>query len=348
MKHGIPIRSFVWVIFGSLLTGSFNRVDGFTFTFFARGLQKRPIPVPLFRATIIYAPSEGGGWDEEYCGLDDDDDDVDDVENGLSTEKAALMNILSKDHMVALARLAVAFSPAGAAIDLRHIEAVQVLGMDELHIDIQAVVCEEDGCVTLAVPVMFPHPCDTRQQGLEECVLGNIGELDVQAETVLRTIEWEESHYEDIQADSREWQVLLSTTDLHFPVWWTQADASDFRDECQSIRSLLNEDSFQYEIRALVDMVMTESINDNSDSRTDTDDDNSESWTVKLAAVAAVGPAGIIIRASTQRLELFEELPTKRIVEVPIAFREIANDVADLRAAVLGSIAAAGDYVENS
>jgi len=62
----------------------------------------------------------------EYCGLDDDD--VDDVENGLSTEKAALMNILSKDHMVALARLAVAFSPAGAAIDLRHIEAVQVLG----------------------------------------------------------------------------------------------------------------------------------------------------------------------------------------------------------------------------
>lgn len=299
----------------------------------------------LLRATI-YAPS--GGWEDEYCGLDDDGN-----ENSLFSSSpfhseiekhSALVSFLSNDHMTALARLAVAFSPPGHALELRDIEHVQVLRVDENHIDIQAVICENDGCVTLAVPVTFPHPCaeTTDESDLQECVMGNLGELWEQAETLLRTIEWDQAHDEEVQAGQRERQVLLATHDLQFPDWWARPGTRELTDECQSVRSLLNEDCFQAEIRALTDMALAE-----SDAMISTDDGNTDTghWTVEQAAVAAVGPAGFLIRAATRRLELFQDTATRKMVEVPIFFGAKADNVSDLRAAVLGAVAAAGDFV---
>lgn len=295
-------------------------------------LSKEQIYTSLW--ATIYGPS----------GAMEDEDENESTNTLFSTssssdKRSALVNFLSHDHMTALARLAVAFSPPGHALNLRDVEHVQVLRVDENHIDIQAVVCEEDGCVTLQVPITFPHPCGEGDE-YEECVMGNIGELEVQAETFLRTIEWKESHYEEEQAGQREWQVLLATDDLHFPEWWVHPKTREMSDECKSVRSLLNE-GFQAEIRALTDMAMTE-----SDAVIHTDDDhaNTSDWKVEQAAVAAVGPAGFLIRAATQRIEYSRETDTRKVVEVPISFRDTANNVSDLRAAVLGALAAAGDY----
>jgi hypothetical protein len=256
-------------------------------------------------------------------------------------KNSALMDFLSHDRITALARLAVAFAPPGHALDLRDVEHVQVLRVDENHIDIQAVVCEQDGCVTLQVPVTFPHPCFAGDE-LQECIMGNLGELEVQAETFLRTIEWKESNYEEVEAEQREWQVLLATDDLHLPVWWVHPETREMSAECQSVRNLLNEEGFLAEIRALTEMALTE-----SDAVISTDDGHADTsnWTVEQAAVAAVGPAGLLIRAATQRFELFEEAENRRIVEVPVSFGATANNVSDLRAAVLGAVAAAGDFV---
>jgi hypothetical protein len=293
-------------------------------------------------SATIYAPS--GDLEDEYSELDEDENE--NANNLFSTSSSsekhsALVDFLSHDHITALARLAVAFSPPGHALALRDVEHVQVLRVDENHIDIQAVVCEEDGCVTLQVPVSFPHPCSVMDE-LEECVMGNIGELEVQAETFLRTIEWKESHYEEVQAEDREWQVLLATDDLHFPAWWVHPETREMSDECHSVRSLLNEDGFQAEIRALTEMALAE-----SDAVISTDDGHAgtSDWTVEQAAVAAVGPAGFLIRAATQRIELFQETDSRKVVEVPISFGATADNVSDLRAAVLGAVAAAGDFV---
>jgi hypothetical protein len=276
-----------------------------------------------------------------------EDEDEKETTNSLfstssSSEKhSALMDFLSHDRITALARLAVAFAPPGHALDLRDVEHVQVLRVDENHIDIQAVVCEQDGCVTLQVPVTFPHPCSEGDE-LQECVIGNLGELEVQAETFLRTIKWKESNYEEVQAEEREWQVLLETDDLHLPTWWVYPETREMSAECQSVRNLLNEDGFLAEIRAMTEMALTE-----SDAVISTDDGHADTsdWTVEQAAVAAVGPAGLLIRAATQRLELFKETDTRRVVEVPISFPATADNVSDLRAAVLGAVAAAGDFV---
>ena len=297
-------------------------------------VTQRKIYSPL-RATI-YGPS--GALQDE----DENENSNSLFPTSSSSDKnSALVDFLSHDRITALARLAVAFAPPGHALDLRDVEHVQVLRVDENHIEIQAVVCEQDGCVTLQVPVSFPHPCSEADE-LQECVMGNLGELEVQAETFLRTIEWNESNYEDVQAEQREWQVLLETDDLHFPEWWVHPETREMRGECQSVRNLLNEDGFLAEIRALTGMALAE-----SDAVISTDDGhaNTSDWTVEQAAVAAVGPAGLLIRAATQRLELSEETDTRRIVEVPISFAVTANNVSDFRAAVLGSIAAAGDFV---
>jgi hypothetical protein len=285
----------------------------------------------------IYGPS--GGLEDE-----DETDTTNSLSSSTSSSSdinSALVDFLSHDRITALARLAVAFAPPGHALDLRDVQHVQVLRVDENHIDIQAVVCEQDGCVTLQVPVSFPHPCSAADE-LQECIMGNLGELDVQAETFLRTIEWKESNYEDVQAGQREWQVLLETDDLHFPEWWVHPETREMRGECESVRNLLNEDGFLAEICAITGMALAE-----SDAVISTDDGHADTsdWTVEQAAVAAVGPAGLLIRAATQRLELSEETDTRRIVEVPISFGATANNVSDLRAAVLGSIATAGDFV---
>jgi hypothetical protein len=71
---------------------------------------------------------------------------------------AAVAESLSYDQkrVGSLARLAVAFSPPERALSLDAIEKVEVICVGQDHIDIQAIICEDGGCITLAVPIKFP------------------------------------------------------------------------------------------------------------------------------------------------------------------------------------------------
>jgi len=68
----------------------------------------------------------------------------------------------------ALAKLAVAFSPLERRITLSDINAVNLLKIDGDRIEIEAVVCDDDSCVSLFIPVDFPNSCRGLMDGSQE------------------------------------------------------------------------------------------------------------------------------------------------------------------------------------
>merc|ERR1719223_117762 len=66
----------------------------------------------------------------------------------------------SRDKISAFARLAVAFAPSGHAPSISDIEKVEVVLVDEHHLEITASICERDGCATIFVPIPFPKDCE--------------------------------------------------------------------------------------------------------------------------------------------------------------------------------------------
>jgi hypothetical protein len=157
-----------------------------------------------------------------------------------------------------LARLAVAFSPPHRALRLRDVESVRVLRLDPSRgiMDLQAVVCEDDGCVTLRVPVAFPEPCpvddyvEHTQEEAEDgggghggvgggigCVRDNLDRLDAEAVRVLGTLERGEDRREEEAARERTRRALLLGEDRpaggggaggqqhqppQYPEWWVR------------------------------------------------------------------------------------------------------------------------------
>jgi hypothetical protein len=107
-------------------------------------------------------------------------------------------------------------------------------------------------------------------------------------------------------------------------------------EECRSIRKLLNEEDFQPDIHALARQALNES--------------NEEGFVEKVG-VAAVGPAGLILRVLTEeaqnhpvKIMAVTMLPSNDIVnilEIPVAFRTEAANTEDLRASLLGTVASA-------
>lgn len=231
-----------------------------------------------------------------------------------------LAEAICKDREASLARVASAFSGPGQALDLQNIEHVQVMCVDDHHIEIEAVVCETDSCVTLAVPVDFPKSCT--EEDLEDCILENLGLLDYQAGDRLREREWEKEHGEE---DERIWQTLRSTGDMDLPLWWDFCP--ELKGECDAVAILLNEKGFQAEIRALA----IKTLLDNGEYDID----------VEKAVVAAVCPAGVHLRAHARRLQKDEY----EVVDVPIAFSQSAQNAETLRSAVLNAVMSASSYV---
>jgi len=352
-------------------------------------------------ATIYGAPPPSSSWEDNLNEWDwddagsrgqkgrfDDDDDDDDIGGGTSLfsssvgggsssrprQHPGLAAQLSQESVACLARLAAAFSPTGK-LDLRSLEHVQVLDVDESHVDIEAVVCEggNNGCLTLAIPVTFPHPCnnsdddDDLESILGECVMGNLNELDAEATQVIRRLEWEAEHYEEIEAAKRELQALQNAPkqELHFPDWWSyRSDAVEAADDeaaadvagavfdaCRSIRNILNEEGMQVDMKALA----TKSLSPY---------ECYDEYVVDLAGVAAVCPTGMILRASAHRVQsIFDSTSADvgdndvgggdnnnkatMMVEIPIPFQERAESEDQLRANVLGTVMSAADFVEN-
>lgn len=265
----------------------------------------------------VYYPS--ASTEDDYSGIDDE-------APFFRKEPSELAQFLSREAVASLARLAVAFSPQG--LKLKHLEDVHVLEVNSTHVDLEVVVCENDNCITLEVPVLLAHHCPVEQE-MDDCVLDNLEEMDLEASRIIRQIEWDESHHEEMEDMRRQLLALQSTDDLHYPDWWTASGSLDT--ECQSMRRLLNEEDFVSEVKALAMQALGfETVE----------------WMVEQVAVAAVGPSGLLLRATAKEVKIFDEESSLQLLEIPIAFTEKVLDVEALNSAVLGAVAAAGDFLE--
>jgi len=223
-----------------------------------------------------------------------------------------LMERLST-HMGTLARVAAAFSPSH--LELQSLKNVQVTEIDETHIELAAIVCDDQDCVQVPVPITFPMTCSDNNN-LEECVLENLQILDSQAHRLISNDEWRAQHTEELDHDKRISRALKEEPGyMDFPVWWTFPTVG-LIEECTSIKSLLNEDDFRNELVSIAQQFRPAL----------------KTTEIAQAAVAAVGPSGMIIRASVKQHDFWE------IVDVPISFDGIASSSDDLRGFVLGLV----------
>jgi len=227
-----------------------------------------------------------------------------------------------------LARLAVAFSPPEHMFQLKDVEHIEVISLNEDSIDIEAMLCENDGCVSLSVPITFPKSC-RGSDDFEACVVDNIGALDVRASEVLRTKTWKAKFNQEAGMDADlQLQMLRDADNISFPKWWiSPAVAEDCQRECNYILKLLNDDEFVQDVQNLALAGVQQA------SLRSLDDD--KIYSIELAAVAAVGPAGLIMRACLRDARTGQ----LDILELPMAFQQPANDAENLRAAVLGAVA---------
>lgn len=213
---------------------------------------------------------------------------------------------MDANRVGSLARLAVAFTPPEQSLELDQIEKVDVICVENDHIDIQAIICEDGGCVSLAVPVRFPYSCD--DGGLHGCVIEHLDELDTSAQSTLKQ---KQSHGGE----------GLDEPIAEFPSWWVHPSFM-LETECMSMRSILNEAEFQADIHALAQNTLNRLK-------------GADAYQLQNARVATIGPAGIAIKAQAQAGG------SSVVVDVMYAFSEPMQDAQALRAAILGAVAMA-------
>mmetsp|Transcript_35484 Transcript_35484/g.86018 ORF Transcript_35484/g.86018 Transcript_35484/m.86018 type:complete len:392 (+) Transcript_35484:95-1270(+) len=244
-----------------------------------------------------------------------------------------------RGRMGSFARLAAAFSPPERGIGIQDIEKVEVICVREDQIELEAILCENYGCVTLAVPIQFPTECgDNLDLG---CAIQNLDTLDIRAETIVSKMQ---ASLEELSLENADLDELVELNDkMSFPNWWVlpadTPNAASLTKECESIQSLLNEAEFHSEIVALAQDGMEKNANIGNTG-----------WTTKLtsdyqvqrAKVAAVGPSGICMKVAA----IQQSQPGRGTQYLDVAYPFSASvtpiqDATALRANVLGVIAAA-------
>ena len=261
-------------------------------------------------------------------GLDDDDNSdkpykEEEVSIDLFGEKRTDPEVIESinQNQGALARMAVAFSPPEHSFTLKDIEHVGVINIGESHLNIEAILCEDQGCVNVAVPVRFVNPC-VENEALNDCIAENLYALDAQASNIIKNNEWQEENHEQVQASERQMQALKDTNEpVELPSWWVAPDSSDLIAECSFLRDVLNERDFSSEVEKLASQTISSLLGENIN--------------VNQAAVAAVGPAGLVIRGS------YVENSRSEIIEIPVHFDQVMTEKGALREAVLSKVSPA-------
>jgi hypothetical protein len=278
----------------------------------AKQSQRPSVTTPL--RALIY------GWD------DGDDDDSTPVETSFryetelaqcSVEGVAVAEsiVYDPDRLGSLARLAVAFSPPERALQLDQIERVDVLCVSQKHIDLQAVICEDGGCVTLAVPIKFPKACDVGSH-LEGCVIRHLEEFD--------TSSVQPSSPAQLGAADEINAPFDMNARIEYPSWWEAATSYEMVSECEDMVSILNEEEFQPEVLALVQEAIQK---------------DGQGLVPTVAKVHSVGPAGFCFKVRARSLESTAILSLDVFSPFGGTSKATAND---LRAAILGTVATAG------
>ncbi|KAL7561814.1 hypothetical protein ACA910_016393 [Epithemia clementina (nom. ined.)] len=265
------------------------------------------------KASIAYSAGGSFGYsgENDYFLLDD---------NHFRTR--SIREFLQTEALDRLARLAVAFSPLERAIKLADIKQVSIISIDDRSIDIMAMLCEDDGCVSLSIPIDFPKAC-TESDDYDTCVVDNIGALDIRANEVLLKLGWDSQLTDEGFDVEYQMKLLRETHGLVYPDWWVSPTvAEDCMRESRAILDLLNEDEFARDVQHLALSGLQQA-------------EPQANHVVELATVAAVGPAGLIMRACV-RDHRTDQL---RMAQVPLAFDVPVSDVDSLRGAVLSIVA---------
>lgn len=229
-----------------------------------------------------------------------------------------------RQNFATLTRLAAAFSPNRVA--LKDIHQVSIRHFDGKNLQLEAVVCDEVECVTLDVPVEFNEPC-YMDAAIDACMTTNLQHLEMNAVQILKRHEVENEFESRVQEE-------LAAEPVLFPDWWIPASHSAVADECSNILNLLNDAEFEESIQGVAVMALLEA---------------GEDMNVEYATVAAVGPAGLIVRALARTAPLCPDAPQAplELVKVPVPFASPPNptDAYAVRDAVLALVAMASDYM---
>jgi hypothetical protein len=281
-----------------------------------------------------------------------DDDNAMNTESTITTTATNSMipPILQTPEWVApLARLAAEYTKHmnnGIRVNVQQIEHVSVRNVAPSHVDIEAIVCDNDSCVSLSVPVPFTQPCvnnnydhhvsqyhpqQQRDSNFEDCVIRNIQELDtiqLQQEAALATT----------TTTTTTEEMIMNKENIEYPSWWVYPGPSvEFAKECQMLLNVLNEPEFTLDVIKLVTKELYRMLNIDPYNT----DITKSSLQVNSATAVAVGPTGIIFRVNAIYEEQYE------MVDVPIAFSSNGllsvrnHDIKALREAVLNCVEAA-------
>ena len=300
---------------------------------------------PTLLSATMYLPDD---W------VDDHDDWSTSSTSSSSSSSLTIPSILQSPEWVApLARIAAEYTkrltPTIGHINVQQIEHVSITKVAPSHVDIEAIVCENDACVSLSVPVPFTQPClpamdaqliaqeQHQQQHLlhegggggdtsfEDCVIRNIQALDtVQLQ--------EQATAPATTTTSTPTSSIMDVSQIEYPSWWIYPGPSlEFAQECQSLLQVLNEPEFQREITILVTKELYRMLNMEHDHP-----NNIHILQIQSAVAVAVGPSGMIFRVMAMYEQQLE------MVDVPIPFStngllsiRNVNDPVSLRNAVL-------------
>lgn len=244
-----------------------------------------------------------------------------------SNSSASVVGSLNT-HRASLARVVAAFPPSGHALGLQNIADVFVLAVDASHMQVQATICEEESCSAVAVPVTFPHPCggsgdssdmsshasSSASDIFDECVLQNLDALDQEAELLLQHAEYETLNYESQAAKNRQQEALWDPQFSHYPAWWVAPATTELVQDCDTLRRLLNEAEFQADLQSMAKKSLATAAASTIGA------------VIEVAAVGAVGPAGILLRAKLSG--------SMDLVEAHVSFPTVATSVDHLRSLV--------------
>jgi hypothetical protein len=254
-----------------------------------------------------------------------------------------------RDQKGSLARLAFAFRPPEhSGLSMKDIETVNVLCVSHNDIEVEAILCESLGCVSLHIPIEFPTSCletTTTNQGEDDdgkflsCVLQNLEELDVTASPQVSTHLSTTTQQQQATSTARNAKALLLGS-VHLPSWWVSPssllNAASLEKECQTVKDILNEEEFQAELIALAQDGLKHSFEQNTLNLNGST--TAVPPTVQKAKCSVVGPAGIGMKA------LANKDGTLVVMEVLFPFGGPSKQSAEsLRAAVLGAVAVAAE-----
>ena len=273
-------------------------------------------------------------------------------------------------YTASLARIvAAAFAPAGhSTMDLPNIANVFVMLVDEGHMELQATICDEQQCEAVDVPVVFPHPCPTDNN---ECLLDNLEQLDFEADQILQHAEWEamnngnsnhnQYHHQQSQRggdtavpqqnpaynhrhpypqeaphDRNAQHQTQNNNNGQLPSWWMEPQTWQMAEECNHLLSLLNEDRFQSERRAMVTFRVEMEVRQQNNGAKGDDD-----FVVEDVAMVALGPGGFVAQAIVVH---YGQHDRKQEMEVAISFPDPASNEAELRQLVADALEFAGSF----